>query len=143
MKRIKVGADTFATGLPNKVRQLKHGILQANLLCQLGFHRTYLLIAIVTDGRERTGLNFASRGPTTEILQTIERFPRREALDQTVGLAFVELTQPIDKDIRYAGSIGIRIAVEAETIKQSPALNEAVERFNQQNRANGDFSFKS
>lgn len=127
VKRVKVGAEAFHTGMPGKLQNLRRGVQQANLLAQLQFSRAMLLIVVVTDGRERDGLNFAFRGAETRALrQAIDGFPGREKLAPKVGLAFVELTQPIDKDIADAGGIGIRIARPPTMVTQPESLSSAV-----------------
>ena len=128
VKRVKVDAATFATGAPGKVAKLKQGVQQVNLLCELGFHRAYLLVAIVTDGRERDVHSFPFRGPTPEILRIIREFPSRDKLHPHAGLALVEMTQPVDKDIQFAGSIGMQICVEAREVEQSAHLSIAISR---------------
>lgn len=122
LKRVKIRGDTFHTQLPGKLRELKHGVQQANLLHALGLHRTILMIAIVTDGRERVGLNFASRGPTSPLIDPIDHFSGSDRLVPEIGLVFVEITQPVDKEISEAGAIVARVARDGERRDQSPAL---------------------
>lgn len=126
VKRVKVESATFHTGTPGKLQGLKHGVQQANLLAKVGFHRTFLLVAVVIDGRERVELNFASRGLTSELAKAIGEFPRRAALAAHVGLAFVEITQPVDRPITDAGGIGVRVAQQPTGIAQSPALTAGI-----------------
>lgn len=128
VKRVKVDAATFATNTPGKVAKLKQGVQQVNLLCELGFHRAYLLVVIVTDGRERGDHGFPFRGPTPEILRVIREFPGQDKLHPRAGLAFVEMTQPVDKGIQFAGSIGIQICIEAQEVEQLPDLNAAMSK---------------
>jgi hypothetical protein len=126
LKRVKVTPNSFATELPGKLAGLEHGVEQANLLGKLGFHRVYLLIAIVTDGRWRSEYNFFGRGPTPELLQAIARFPGRDQLSPAVGLAFVEVTQPTDKEVTWAGSTGAWVEQRAQEIDQPVTLTAAV-----------------
>jgi hypothetical protein len=108
-KRVKIKASTFETLKPNKLSALERGVEQTNGLVRIGFHVCWLLAIIVTNGRERIDFNFASRGPTPELVKIINAFPGREKLLGEVGLAFFELTQPLDKPIEAAGGIGFRI----------------------------------
>ena len=126
IKRVKVDAITFDTKMPGKVAGLRHGVEQVNLLAEIGFYRTYLLIAIVTDGRERHEFGLPFRGANAEILQSIRNFPGRHDLHPAVGLAFVELTQTVEKDVQYAGSIGVQIAVQAKHVQQTRELTDAI-----------------
>jgi len=105
LKRVKIVSETFYTEQPGKLGDLKHGVQQANLLRALGFYRTILMVAIVTDGRDRVGLNFASRGPTSTLASIIDQFPDNDRLVSGIGVTFVEITQPIDKEINLAGAI--------------------------------------
>lgn len=126
VKRIRVAPESFDTGLPSGLSELKHGVQQANLLGELGFHRTYLLIAVVTDGRQRSDYNFFGRGPSLELLQIITQFTGRDRLSSGVGLAFVELTQPVDKDVTDAGSTGAWVNRSAQDSEQPATLTGAI-----------------
>lgn len=126
LKRVKIVPETFHTQLPGKLGELKHGVQQANLLHKLGFHRTFLMVAIITDGRERSGLNFASRGPTSALVQLVDGALGYDELLPGVGLAFVELTQPVDKDITWAGAVAVRVVRDAELRTQAPVLTARV-----------------
>lgn len=125
-KRIKVTSGSFQTGLPGKLAALKRGVHQVNALLQLGFSRTYLLIAIVTDAREQPGGYWWS-GPTPELIKMIDGFPGRDRLDQRAGLSFVEITQPVDREIQMSGHIGVRVEHEPALLQQSSTLTEAIE----------------
>lgn len=105
-KRVKVKAETFQNGSPNKIADLRKGVHQVNDLYELGFSSTVLLVAIVTDGRTRVQANFVHRGPTAQQLVKIWDFSGRESLHDEVGLGFVEIVQPVDKPIDMAGRIG-------------------------------------
>lgn len=129
LKRVKITPESFETELPGKLSDLKRGVRQANLLGGLGFHRAYLVIAVVTDGRQRIGYNFFGRGPTLELLKMIDQFPGRDQLRRGVGVAFVEITQPIDKEIALAGSVGAWIARDAQELDQPPSLTTSVAEF--------------
>lgn len=130
VKRVKIGADSFHTGIPGKLQDLRRGVRQANLLGMLQFSRAMLLVVVVTDGRERHGLNFAFRGPEIpELRKAIDEFPSRERLAPNVGLAFVELTQPVDKAIADAGSMGIRVDRRPGVVAQPDAVTAAVKAY--------------
>lgn len=130
VKRVKVDAASFHTGMPGKLQDLRRGVRQANLLGMLQVSRAMLLVVVVTDGRERHGLNFAFRGPEVpELRKAIDEFPSREKLTPNVGLAFVELTQPVDKAIADAGGIGIRMGRQPEVVVQPDAVTAAVRAY--------------
>lgn len=130
VKRVKIGTDSFHTWMPRKLQGLRRGVRQASLLGTLQFSRAFLLVVVVTDGRERHGLNFAFRGPEVpELRKAIDEFPDRERLAPNIGLAFVEVTQPIDKPIADAGSIGIRVHRRPEVLAQPDAVTVALKAY--------------
>lgn len=138
VKRVKIQAATFHTGTPGKLQDLKRGVHQANLLAELGFHRTFLVVAVVVDGRERDYLNFASRGPTSQLAQAIDDFPSRAKLAARVGLAFVEIVQPVDKPITDAGSIGVRVVRHSVAIQQPLSVTAAIARLLKVSQSSGE-----
>ena len=60
------------------------------------------------------------------MVKTIDDFPVRDSLDLHVGLVFIELTQPVDKEIQLAGVIGIRIVRRPAEVQQSAMLTNAI-----------------
>lgn len=128
-KRVKVPTRAFFTGLPNKIRDLKRGVRQANALHDLGFARAFLLVAIVTDGRDRTHVGWPFRGPTEELLNTIRQFPGIDRLHPEVGLGFLEITQPVDKPIENAGGIGVYFQKEPAICAQDQLITNVVQMF--------------
>jgi len=126
VKRVKLPPAAFFTGTPGKVQRLRQGVVQANLLSALGFHRTMLLILVLTDGSERDGLNFASRGPTWDLARSIDAFPERDRLASDVGLAFIEITQPTGRSFEDAASVGMRLVHQGELRVQSAEVTVAL-----------------
>lgn len=59
----------------------------------------------------------------------IDQFAGRDRLRPGVGVAFVEITQPIDKEIALAGSVGAWIARDAQESDQPPSLTTSVAEF--------------
>ncbi len=51
VKRVKMPPDSYWTSLPNKIEEIGKGCKQAGLLRAIGFQRSYLLVAVVADGR--------------------------------------------------------------------------------------------
>lgn len=125
-KRVKIKADAFIKNNPNKIHGLSKGINQANYLYRLGFSRVYMIVFIVTDGRKRLEYNFAFRGASQELVDLVEYFPDFARLINTVGLVFIELSQPVDKDITFAGAIGTNIRRTALPREQSSDLTRRI-----------------
>jgi len=128
VKRVKLPAAAFFTGMPGKVQSLRQGVVQANLLSALGLHRTMLLILIVTDGSEREDMNFASRGPTWELARTIDAFPDRDRLSPDVDLAFIEITQPTNRSFEDAAGVGIRLVHQGTARIQDTEVTVALSK---------------
>jgi hypothetical protein len=126
LKRIKIPVRAFNTGMPTKIQDLKRGVHQANALHELGFGRVILLIAIVTDGRDQTGVTWPYRGPTAGHLSKIRNFPGRELLNPQVGLAFVEAMQPTDRPLQTAGGLTAYFKQTPVSRVQSPEVSQTI-----------------
>ena len=126
VKRVKMPTDSYWTSLPNKLEGIDKGRKQVELLRQIGFHRSYLLIAVVADGRERTDVNFASRGSTPALIKTVRDKLSCLEFHPDVGVLVVEVTQPVDKNICDAGAVGIWTHQEGNPIPQHPGVTQSV-----------------
>lgn len=124
-KRVKVPAHAFATGLPNKLGDIRKGVNQATALAAHQFHRTILLIIAQVDGRERAG-PFWARGLTPELLGMIRKHESLSDLPPEVGVALVELTQPADKPIFDAGAVPMKLLVPAAGVVQPAPLTNRI-----------------
>ena len=72
VKRVKMPSDSYSTSLPNKLQDLEKRCQQGRLLREIGFHRSYLLVAVVADGREQTEVSFAFRSPTPALVKAVK-----------------------------------------------------------------------
>jgi len=126
-KPVKVKAATFATGRPNRFPELEHGAGQANALHALGLHRTYLLVAVAIDGRERPG-NWLDRGLSAQLQRAIYGSLPLDLLHPGVGLVVAEGVQPSGKSVYLAAGVGLPIIREAMPQVQPPALTAAIRR---------------
>ncbi len=124
-KRVKIFEDTFTTKTPTKLASCAGGVLQANLLGKLAFHRTWLLVVVATDGRERPGANFFSRGITFELMDIVRGHSAFRDLAPQVGLIFVYLDQPVDKEIDLAGGFGFDVRREPMSVNQPEVITVA------------------
>lgn len=129
VKRVKMPSGSYSTSLPNKLQELEKGCKQVDLLRQIGFHRSYLLIAVVADGREQTEMNFVFRGPTPALVKAVKEKLRSLNFHPDVGVVVVEATQPVDKDIQDAGAIGIWTHQVASMIQQPSELTANIAKF--------------
>lgn len=126
VKCVKMPADSYWTSLPNKLQEIEKGRKQVGLLRKIGFHRSYLLVAVVADGREHVEVNFASRGPTPALVKAVKDKLRNLDFHPEVGVIVIEATQPIDKDIFDAGAVGIWTQQAVTTIPQPPELTTSI-----------------
>lgn len=126
VKRVKMPSDSYLTSQPNKVQELRKGCVQVGLLREIGFHRSYLLVAVVADGREQAELGFAFRGPTPALVRAVKEKLRSLDFHPDVGVVVVEVTQPINKDIHDAGAIGIWTHQRASAIQQNSELTTRI-----------------
>lgn len=129
IKRVKVSDTTFQTLMPGKLGGFPKAVQQANATVGLGFSRVVLSVLIVTDGRCRREFNFAFRGPTGKIIGQVNQALDLTDLHRDIGVARIEITQPVDEDFTLAGSIGGVYLREPALRKQNPSLTSALERF--------------
>lgn len=129
VKRVKMSSDSYLTSQPNKLQELEKGCKQVGLLREIGFHRSYLLVVVVADGREQTEVGFPFRGPTPALVEAVKGKLRSLTFHPDVGVAVVEVTQPIDRNIQDSGAIGIWTYQQASMIQQSPELTANIASF--------------
>lgn len=125
-KRVKVRAAGLDDDHENKIRDLGRGVPQANGLADMGFHRSFLMIIILADGRARRELGQMFRGPTTQTFTRIYVFPERERLNDDVGIIFVEVVQPTGRSIGEMAYVGVCVERPARPRDQSVRLTERV-----------------
>jgi hypothetical protein len=129
VKRVKLPPEAYLTAQPNKLRELDKGCRQAGLLRSMGCYRSYLLVAVVADGREQTDVGFAFRGPPPELVRVVREKLRSLPFHPDVGVVVVEVTQPVDKDIQDSGAIGIWTHQHAQGIEQASTLTDRLRAF--------------
>lgn len=123
-KPVKVRAQTFVTGRPNRLPQLEHGAEQANALHALGFHRVYLLAVVAVDG-QRPG-NALDRGLTAKLQQLIYGSLPLDRLTPGVGLVVIEGVQWSPKSVYDAAGLGMPVIRDATPQPQRLSLTAAV-----------------
>jgi hypothetical protein len=112
----------------NKIDSIGDGVIQANALHNLGFHRTYLLILVVIDGRNKTDYNVLCRGLSNITFERVYDFPLRDKLNEDVGVIFIEISQPTGKSIDSMARVGICIDKEAKRLEQPLNLTNRIDR---------------
>ncbi len=125
-KRVLVPSSAFRTLQPNKLHELRKGARQANGLAIRGFCQAWLLVIVVTDGRERGSYNFIGRGASPELIELIDTVVQDLNLRPEVGVLSLQLTQPVDRDFTLAGGVSLRVVRRASSGRPSARLTEAV-----------------
>lgn len=131
VKRVKVVAIDSEAGITdkkNKIQELGAGVSQVNALARMGFSQTYLAVLIQVDGRQRTSENLLFRGPLEETLRCVLDFPRRESLDERVGVVFLLVGQPSGKNLDQAAEFGVCVDHQPAIQEQPVGLNERLAR---------------
>ncbi len=93
-KRVKVvSTDAYPKVNGDGASKIRHGILQANSYRELGFHRNYLMIIVLDDGRAMTTPNTMFRYSKHYTAETIYNIPWHESLHKDVGIIYVKVNQ--------------------------------------------------
>jgi len=98
-------------------------------LRRMGFHRSYLVVAVVADGREQTDVGFPFRGPPPALVKVLRDKLRSLPFHADAGVVVVEVTQPVDKDIRDSGAVGIWAHQHAQDVEQPAVLTDGLRAF--------------
>lgn len=120
IKRIKVTAQTFQTGKPNKLAELAKLHEQSNRLVELGFWQVYSYALVVVDSRANNRGEYRYDGLTVDLRTKINDSLTTEGLHQYGGFVHFELVQPIDHYPLGAGTFSVRL-IRAATIQPQAA----------------------
>lgn len=129
VKRVKLPAEAYATSKPNKLQAIDKAYRQVGLLRKMGFHRSYLVVAVIADGREQTGVSFPFRGPPPAVVNLVREKLTSLEFHPDVGVVVVELTQSVDKNIHDSGSVGIWTHQPSRSIEQDLDLTKGLRAF--------------
>ncbi|MFO1076690.1 MAG: hypothetical protein U1E73_03080 [Planctomycetota bacterium] len=125
-KRVKVVPTANGRDRVNKIPSLGRGVVQANGLAGLGFHRCFLMVIVEADGRTRTEFGHPFRGATHETFRQIYDFPQRESLHEDVGVVFVEVVQPSGRSIDELAYVAVCVDRDAKPREQSPRVTSRI-----------------
>lgn len=120
VKRVKVTAQTFQTGKPNKLAAITELHEQANRLVELGFWQVFSYALIVVDSRANNQGEHRYDGLTTKLRAKIDESLTTESLHPHAGFVRFELVQPIDHYPLGAGTFSTRL-LRAATVQSQPA----------------------
>jgi hypothetical protein len=127
VKRIKFGAPALRpSGRPNKFREFKKAVQQANRLAQVGFWQVYLYVIVVVDAREQNAGRHTYRGLSTELKSLVTSVVTPRELSARVGLCDLEFVQPMDYPPLTVGSHSLHLHRLATAVPQSEELTKWV-----------------
>lgn len=125
-KRVKVVVDDTGLDQVNKVNAIGNGVGQATAVLDLGFHKAYLAVLTIVDGRLRQECNVLFRGSTDETFTRVYEFPQRDRLHKDIGIMFLELTQPTGKDINRMATLAMAIDRHPTPRRQPVSLTNKI-----------------
>lgn len=125
-KRVKVRTDERGDDRVNKIEELGRGVAQASGLADMGFHRSFFMVIVQSDGRTRRDMSQVFRGATAGTFSIIYDFPQRESLNDDVGVVFVEIVQPTGRAIGEMAYVGVCVDRPARPREQSARLTSRV-----------------
>jgi len=118
IKRIKVSASSLRTQQPNKLRELKRGVQQVNMLAKIGFSQVYFFVFVVVDSREQNAGRISFDGLPAEMRRSIVQVILPSGLEPRVGLIHYEFVQSMDDEPLKTGAFSGDLIRLAEPITQ-------------------------
>ena len=106
-KQIKVEIKEDQTEKVNKARHLKKLVGQVNDRIKRGFHKVYLTVQIVCDGRNKIANNILFNHASSKTLESIYTHQYLDKLDPKAGILFLEPSQLTAKDYNLQAGCGI------------------------------------
>jgi hypothetical protein len=127
-KRIKITAETFHTGQPNRLRELAKVVHQANALVKVGFSFVWVAVIVVVDARQATGGQLRLVSGLGALVDLIKQSVPMSQLDPSAGAYLLEAVQPVDKPFSDSGMFGGQMLRDATQRLQPAALTTAIAR---------------
>lgn len=137
VKRFPVRRDGEDEWVALDRHKLAKLISQCNETAGLGFHKVYGVILLVADGRGHPAASTLHRGAGEQTFRRLYNFTRPDSLDPRVGLAFLEIVQPMARDWKTFGLVAAAIDKQADPIEQPGALSEKIEKWARRAMAKG------
>lgn len=126
-KRIKVKINPDQSETVNKVEDLKILVGQVNNRIKRGFHKVYLAVLIVCDGRNKIANNILFNHASKKTLQSIYTHPYLKKLNPKAGLLFLEPSQLTAKDYNQEAGCGIYVMRKPTAQTQQVELTKRIE----------------
>lgn len=125
-KRIKVKIEEDQSERVNKKNDLKKLVSQVNDKIKIGFHKVYLTVLIVCDGRNKIATNILFNHASSKTLESIYTHPYLEKLDPKAGNLFLEPSQLTSKDFNLQAGCGIYEMRKPKPQSQPDTLTEKI-----------------
>jgi hypothetical protein len=128
IKRIKFGIPALRLGgKPNKLHEFEKAAEQANLLARIGFWQVYLYVIVVVDAREQNAGKITYAGLSSKLKSLVYTTVSTGPLDERVGLAILDFTQPMDYEPFIVGTHGLHLIRRSSAMTQSRELTHWVQ----------------
>lgn len=128
VKRIKVKAETFASGKPNKIDELDKLKRQTNLLVDLGFAQVFSFALVVVDSRTRNSGKYCFDGLTPALRDLIADSLSLDGLANRAGMMHYEFVQPVDDVPLTSGTYSGKLLRMPQKISQPEIITAWVAR---------------
>ncbi len=125
-KRIKFGRDQIRNGMPTKLREYSKVAQQANLVARMGFWQVYAYVVVVVDAREQNAGENTYKGLSSKLKSLVYSAVTTQPLDERVGLAVLDFTQPMDYSPFTVGTHGLHLIRLSKPATQSQELTSWV-----------------
>ena len=128
-KWVKVRRGTDGTQRMNKLVGAADSADQVAGLVTLGFSRTFLVLMAVVDDRSDVDSNFLFRGTSVASLRRIVEFSDAVALDPAAGILYIEVSQPVAKNVKHSAMVCAGILRPARYREQSVDVTSMVRSY--------------
>ncbi len=129
VKKVKYFFDDKGNEILNKLQDVEAGVKQSRKLLEMGFNQVYLMIIIISDGRNLTQNNYVFRGISNQKLKDVYNFPGRDKLDKRIGIIFIEIVQSTGLSINHTGNFNVCFDVMAEKQEQPNSINDKIKQY--------------
>lgn len=125
-KRVKAVSIKEGESKVNNAEKIKKGVKQANQYQSLGFHKTYLVVILLDDGRKMDTPNVPFRYGRAENIGHVYDIPWQEPLHKDVGIIFIKVNQMTGRNYNFSVSIGYCVEKEAVPLDQTNEMTNKV-----------------
>lgn len=128
-KRVIVEAIDEGEARINGSHNIVEGIHKIKKYKELGFHKNYLIIYSLHDGRRLKTPNVLFRTSRAENVKKLYHIPWNEPLDNDIGMIFIEIQQLTGRSYNLTFGFGICHAQDAQRLEQPQELTNRIKSF--------------